>query len=199
MILICDNVKCKISFTKKSRKQRFCSKLCSVFGICENCKEEFTKGNSRQRFCGRICGAKSATALKEYHSKYKEYRDKRNKQIKLEIIKNKNDPLWSEKIGKSNRNKRLDIPKNIFDCSTRTRNKILKRLKVICCVCKWNESVCDIHHIKGRKILDENNHKNLTILCPNHHRLFHKGIIGENDVKTFEEEYGDTWLNFYYM
>lgn len=95
--------------------------------------------------------------------------------------------------GKYNRN-----PSSLLDLSPRTVGKILNRLKLGCSRCGRNEATCDIHHMFGRKIENANNHKNLTYICPNCHRLFHNGKIGPNDIKSLDEQIGDRWKEFYY-
>jgi len=93
--------------------------------------------------------------------------------------------------------KRRDSIDTIFKMSSRTRTKLLQRMGKGCSRCGWNEAPCDLHHIHGRKIKDPNSEKNLTLLCPNCHRLFHTGKINEKDVLTLEEYLPD-WKDYYY-
>lgn len=62
---------------------------------------------------------------------------------------------------------------SILDCSKRTITKILKRSKIGCVICGWNESTCDIHHIIEKSKGGLDNISNLIIVCPNHHRMIH--------------------------
>ena len=55
-----------------------------------------------------------------------------------------------------------------------------------CFHCGWGEAICDVHHIKGRKDGGTDDYSNLTILCPNDHRLVHKGKIQSKNLKTLE-------------
>ena len=55
-----------------------------------------------------------------------------------------------------------------------------------CFHCGWAEAICDVHHIKGRKDGGTDDYSNLTILCPNDHRLVHKGKIQSKSLKTLE-------------
>lgn len=99
------------------------------------------------------------------------------------------------KIGKS-----LNIPKiprNIFDVSSRTRLKILKRLGIGCATCGWDKASCDIHHIKPQSVGGSNDHSNLTYICPNCHRLAHSGLLTE--FKTLEQQIGELWTESYYV
>lgn len=85
---------------------------------------------------------------------------------------------------------------NIFTISARTKSKILKRLGLSCFKCGWNEASCDVHHIVPRSKGGTNDHTNLTILCPNCHRVAHEK--NQADFKNFEEVVGDKWKEYYY-
>ena len=50
----------------------------------------------------------------------------------------------------------------------------------------------------GRKIENANNHNNLTLLCPNCHRLVHEGKIATESIISLEKYLGDIWKKFYY-
>jgi predicted HNH restriction endonuclease len=104
----------------------------------------------------------------------------------------------SKAVGEGTRGKFKRNPENIFKLSSRTVSKIIRRLGLGCSRCGWKEAYGDLHHIKGRKIPDANNHKNVTYLCPNCHRLFHEGKIGEKDVVTLDNQVGNRWKEAYY-
>lgn len=87
---------------------------------------------------------------------------------------------------------------NIYECSSRTKEKILLRLGLSCFNCGWDAGVCDIHHIRGRGGPDPHNHKNLTYLCPNCHRLVHSGKIDGTKMTTLADVIGDRWREYYY-
>jgi len=116
---------------------------------------------------------------------------------------NKETPHTEEskrKIGKSiglNLNKEVA---NIFEISSRTRMKLLirlmKDLKLGCSICGWDKAICDIHHIRGRKIENPHDHTNLMIVCPNCHRLIHTGKIKK--IIPLSELIGDQWKSYYY-
>jgi 5-methylcytosine-specific restriction endonuclease McrA len=95
--------------------------------------------------------------------------------------------------GKSIENK---TPKNLYEVSLRTLQKILKRMNVICSNCGWDKTTCDIHHIIHKKRGGSNDHSNLTILCPNCHRLAHEKKLIE--MISFEKQYGEKWREFYF-
>ena len=87
----------------------------------------------------------------------------------------------------------------IWDCSSRTICKILKRIeKMKCSRCGWSEGSCDLHHIHGRKIENPHQHSNLTILCPNCHRLAHEGKIAIEQLVNLDVFIGDAWKQAYY-
>lgn len=46
-----------------------------------------------------------------------------------------------------------------------------------CMICGWDKAKCDIHRIKEGKDGGKYEKKNVVILCPNCHRLVHRGII----------------------
>lgn len=103
----------------------------------------------------------------------------------------------SKSVGESTRGRYVqgDIT-SLWLVSSRTRTKILTRLKLACSNCGWNECPCDIHHINGRKIENPHHHSNLSYLCPNCHRKAHHGLL-----KTFinlEQQIGDIWKTAYY-
>lgn len=161
---------------------------------CEYCKTGFMKKAATQRFCSIRC-----SNFIYSNNRSEEYKKKNAEQLRKFSAERKGDSSWAKKIGNSpKRRKRSVAPANIYDCSSRTRVKILKRLGVKCSKCGWHRATCDIHHIQGRKIEDANNHSNLTVLCPNHHREFHEGLISRSDIKSFEEEYGNVWLDHYF-
>lgn len=89
-------------------------------------------------------------------------------------------------------------PDNIFDVSSRTTRKILTRMNLKCSHCGWNKDICDIHHINGKKIENPNNHRNLSYLCPNCHRLAGKGKILKEELINLYDYVGDNWKQHYY-
>ena len=80
--------------------------------------------------------------------------------------------------------------------SKRTVAKVLKRLDAGCSNCGWNESSCDIHHIIPRSKGGNNTDENLTILCPNCHRLAHTNKLTK--FKSVKEQFGEIWRKHYY-
>lgn len=87
-------------------------------------------------------------------------------------------------------------PTNLLDMSSRTVTKLIKRMGIGCCICGWKEATCDIHHIVPKKNGGTNDNTNLTILCPNHHRLIHEGA--ELPICSVTEHIGEEWRKHYY-
>jgi len=154
---------------------------------CKNCNLNFKTKDHRAKFCSRKCST-------FYNNKR---REKPSKEQRLNISNGlksywKNNP---DKIrrgeeaalsaAKSTRGKYKErYPESILELSKRTVQKILTRLKIGCCICGWNESSCDIHHIEGKKIENPNAHSNLTYICPNHHRMIHNNLVSKETVET---------------
>lgn len=103
----------------------------------------------------------------------------------------------SRKVGMGTKGKFKKIS-SILDVSSRTAQKIVKRLNLGCSICGWNLSTCDIHHIEGRKIENANDHSNLTLVCPNCHRCIHTGKISKDEIIPLDEYIPDNWRDFYY-
>ena len=148
----------------------------SNIGNCKECNSSLEGKPAAQMFCSRSCGVIFNNKIRVFS---KETRDK----IRKAAIKNSKS---TRKI------------KNIFDMSSRTMSKVLSRLNIGCSNCGWNEGSCDIHHIKGRKIKNPHNHKNLCLLCPNCHRLVHEGKIDNSVLKSMKEILPDNWKDSYY-
>jgi len=55
-----------------------------------------------------------------------------------------------------------------------------------------------MHHINGRDVPNADHHDNLTLLCPNCHRLAHRGLIPKEELKTLTEILPDHWQDAYY-
>jgi 5-methylcytosine-specific restriction endonuclease McrA len=85
---------------------------------------------------------------------------------------------------------------NILSVSPRTVSKILRRMKLACFRCGWSEAICDIHHIIPRSKGGTDDHDNLTILCPNCHRVAHEK--NQSDFPTLQDTVGDKWKEHYF-
>lgn len=180
---------------------------------CKNCNEEFIEKYKKQKFCSLSCSSSFNNRKrkltnetkkkigKSVSSKIKEkWKNKTYRESIITSLKKRRGFKHSEetkrKIGQS-----LKLNKSvtsIYNVSSRTRSKIFKRMKLKCSNCGFGEIVCDLHHIYGRKIHDAHNHKYLSYLCPNCHRLADLGIIAKKDLINLDEQIGNEWKNFYY-
>lgn len=87
---------------------------------------------------------------------------------------------------------------SLYDLSARTVVKLLKRMDLGCSNCGWNKSSCDLHHLSGRQIDDPHNHNNLTLLCPNCHRMVHNHLIDKLLLIKLSDYLPNNWKDFYY-
>lgn len=195
--------------------------------ICENCGKEHDGKYGSGRFCSEKCARSfSANSNKveanqkrkitltghilsdETKQKISDNNGSHKKEIK-EKISYSNKKYWEnlsedekEELNKKRSHGRkianFNKLNSICDLSIRTALKILDRMQVGCLICGWDKAHCDIHHIKGRKIEDANNMKNLTYVCPNCHRLIHSGIISESNIISLEDTIGESWKDFYF-
>lgn len=133
---------------------------------CETCNSE----TSNQRFCSLRC----TVVWNNKHSMTEETQRSR---------------------GKKN-SQGTKIPNNLLDMSSRTVTKLIRRMNIGCSVCGWKDALCDIHHIVPRRKGGTNDNNNLTILCPNHHRLIHEGA--ELPIKSVTDHIGEEWRKHYY-
>lgn len=67
-------------------------------------------------------------------------------------------------------------------------NKSLKSGTSKCFICDWDKTVCDIHHIIPKSKGGSDDFSNITVLCPNCHRLAHKNLI--SDLPTVSSRIG---------
>lgn len=170
-----------------------------LIGRCLFCDNKFETIDKRKKFCNSSCSAK-------YNNKNRKLKKSSKEKISHSLKKHFNDnPRFSQPKKdffwagiKTSRHKFLKNPKNLYELSSRTRIKILERLEISCSKCGWDCCIGDMHHIQGRKIKDCHNHNNLSYLCPNCHRLVHKGLININNLISMEEQIGDEWKKHYY-
>lgn len=167
---------------------------------CENCQEELTKKHQK-RFCSLSCAAKFNNAKRPPMSE--EQKVKLSISLK-EAHKTKKHRFssgsrHSKAVGKSTKGKfRKNEPMSILELSTRTQHKIISRMNIPCVVCGWNESTTDIHHIIPRKDGGTDDHTNLTIVCPNHHRMLHTKKLDPSKLKPLNQILGEEWKDYYY-
>lgn len=191
--------------------------------ICECCKREFFEDWRKDkrtpcRFCSRTCA--------NIRDLSKEYRDKVSNTLKERFRKMEEEGRMCEKCGHIYHSRDLSRkmcfdclpstikfnPKNrvkekvitIKDVSSRTAEKIFKRMELPCSCCgEYVKGVhWDIHHIIPRKEGGKNDMDNLCYICPNCHRIVHtdSSLLKRPLVSLRQqlEECGKDWRDFYY-
>lgn len=167
---------------------------------CLECKQIFLTLEKRSKFCSHRCSAIYGNRRRDPPTE--EHKRKVSQSLKA-YWKNNPDKIRrgeiaSKNAAKGTKGKYNRKPKNIYNLSSRTRRKIMQRLNTKCCRCAWGEGSCDIHHFYGRKGNDPHNHSKICCICPNCHRLVHEGKVSRKELKSFEEQFGDKWLEYYY-
>lgn len=61
------------------------------------------------------------------------------------------------------------------------------RCDIGCSRCGWNEASLDFHHIHGRRVENPHGYWNLTLLCPNCHRLAHQSNFDSSTLMTLDK------------
>lgn len=168
------------------------SRINPITKNCKLCGSEFQTLDNRRVYCGHSCSGKASNVNKKPLSKKE--REDLNRKIAFGVRKHYDE--HPEKTPKKCR--RRGRPNNVYCVSRRTRYKIVERLSLKCFVCGWNEGSCDLHHIKGRKIIEPHHHSNLCLLCPNCHRLADSGKISPESLPSFEKVVGEKWKDAYY-
>jgi hypothetical protein len=171
---------------------RFCSKSCaSKRNMTEEYKKKISVGVNKDNIVkGKVKGSKRYFYIcdkcgKEFESKI--YRRNDRKKHCNNCIRKSPHSIKSNNI-------------TLLDLSKRTVSKILKRAKVCCSICGWDESSCDIHHIIEKSIGGTNDVSNLIIVCPNCHRICHveKKFDNEFLMDRSVEKIFNNWKDFYH-
>jgi len=182
--------------------------------LCEHCESPHDGSYGSGRFCNSKCARAFSTSKK---------RREINRKVSKKLSGRSLTDEHKAKIGKARRGQALSeqgkrnisqgVKKawragkltglnhritSVYEASHRTRLKIVRRLNLPCSRCGWSEAVCDLHHIRGRKLPDPHNHNNLSLLCPNCHRLADQGKIKPEDLITLDDYFPANWADFYY-
>jgi len=165
--------------------------------ICENCGKEHGGSYGSGRFCSCKCARGFST---------KENREEINRRVSKSLkgdgvprslggkglsgdfVKERSHASYERKV----------VLTSIKDLSKRTASKIFKRMELSCSRCGWDEDVCDIHHIIPKKDGGTDDHRNLTYICPNCHRLAGNGKIDPKTLISFWDYVGDEWKKYYF-
>lgn len=186
--LFCSH-KCYIEFTRnnpeRSRRVEYVALICPV------CNKEFQRNRqqvkSDKSYCSRKCagtvsGGKAQRSKTSVASTYKkclscgkEFKTHGGKDSKycsrLCFNKHRSENGWGDNNPNyrhgTNRSTAISVAKRHFNMS--------------CMICGFDIAVT-IHHIKPISDGGKNNPDNLSVLCPNHHAMVHKGLIQDSEL-----------------
>lgn len=160
---------------------------------CLNCDKLF-KGRASRKFCSRSCAA-------SYNNKKREISHDTRRRISRSLREYyATHPMSGltkskQKESHTKLGHRRNSVSSIYDVSSRTRTKVLRRLGLArCSKCGWSLGTPDIHHISGKS----REHTNLVVLCPNHHRLAHEGKLDVTTLPTLADVLPENWKDYYY-
>jgi DNA-directed RNA polymerase subunit RPC12/RpoP len=176
---------------------------------CENCKNLHDGEYGSGRFCNNKCA-------RSFSTKYK--RNEINEKVSLKLkkidyfykcVKCDENFISLKRIRKDRNihcesckrkvNHSLQDPKTLFELSSRTISKIIKRAKIKCMMCGWDKTSLDIHHIIPRKKNGTDNDDNLICLCPNCHRMAHENKYDYDELKFNSIKFlFENWKDFYH-
>jgi DNA-directed RNA polymerase subunit RPC12/RpoP len=154
--------------------------------ICERCNKEHDGKYASGRFCSRSCAniriisQEQKESARLFHKILNDYvcitcgTSFSGKIRSDRLIKCKN--CRKERVVKEN-------VKSILEYSKRTVAKIIKRAKLKCAMCGWDETSLDVHHIIERKNGGTNDMDNLIAICPNCHRKAHEKKYTKEQLK----------------
>lgn len=164
--------------------------------ICEYCNNEHLGGYGSGRFCSTKCARGFSTKEKRI-----EINEKVSDSLSIRYNGLTKQQVTQRKIAHKHASyiRKIEVS-SLLNLSARTVSKILKRMKLPCSKCEWyyDNVSCDIHHIIERKNGGNNEHENLTYLCPNCHRLVHNKIIKKEELINLVDYIGDEWKAFYF-
>ncbi len=175
---------------------------------CLNCKTVFRKGQqwnssrtykinisqsvwATKKYCCRKCGQnyKHKEAYKENPNRKiyaKQWRQQNKEHIKL-YWKTPGFKQKQKDYRTKNRDRLTEYQKEYLKRHN-PKKDILNHYNNKCAICDMRQ-VLDIHHItpgkKGRHALNINEY---IVLCPNHHTMFHRGVITKKDLLQHQKK-----------
>lgn len=175
----------------------FCSHGCSTsFRIKREAydrKEEYLLNPRKCKFC----------SIDISYEKYVEKKtEKYNKNKLLELINMFCNQSCCAKHNNAGKNRHATIISNEISSLYELRNRmffkdILRNMSLNqCSLCGWDKASIEIHHIKGRKLVDPHNHYNLTIVCPNCHSEIEAKLIPEEKLIRMSDSVPDNWKDY---
>ena len=193
MIIACP--RCNNDFDNKGKWgiRKFCSQACANARVqTEEMREKKRiklQVESRCIYCSTYFSSKGNAARHERKCIMNTSRSA------LSIIGGVGSEITKRKQGRNNVMGQR-VPISLLDMSKRTVSKVLIRLGIGCSNCGWKESSCDVHHIVPRKQGGTDDNNNLTVLCPNCHRLAHTDKL--HRFTSVPDQIGDLWREHYY-
>lgn len=91
---------------------------------------------------------------------------------------------------------------SIYQLSSRTRKKIMKKMDIGCYICGWKQASLDTHHIVYKSQQGGDEHSNLINICPNCHRIIHttnkfsKQFLKKITIQK-NQYFQNNWKKFY--
>lgn len=153
---------------------------------CQYCNaEHYVEQKEINRGGGKYCSLKCAATHSNTTRRYHNLKCQNPECSKLFTSKNSKSKYCSKRC--CSKNNRATVGKTYCTrsvLSNRVR-KLIGDSNFKCFICGWNESTCDIHHINPRCSKGTNDPNNLTVLCPNHHRLADRGLL--NKIPTVSD------------
>lgn len=159
---------------------------------CQCCCKQFSTRNKNPKFCSLSCAA-----THNNHRRFVSDEQKRKVSERLQQYW-KDHPEKRKQADTATQKGKHKKPSSILELSKRTVSKICYRLNIECSSCGWDKEICDIHHIIPRGQGGSDDHSNLAYLCPNCHRLAHKGKLSQEDLIRLDQYIGDEWKDYYY-
>jgi predicted restriction endonuclease len=143
-----------------------------------------TREKIRKKATGRKLSKETKEKIRQKATGRKLSDDTKEK-IRVALLNRKQSKEAIEKFRKTRTGM---IIKKVTQCqmTIRKRAKLLYGNK--CAVCSWSEASCDAHHIIPVSTGGENIVENIIILCPNHHRLAHNGILTVPNLLRLREK-----------
>ena len=150
--------------------------------ICKQCgKDHFVEQREINRGGGIFCSNRCGTIYSNAHRKYLDLVCQ-NPNCNLSFkSKSKVAKYCSKQCCNKHRLQKFKDKMGKSYCTRTTLSirvrKAIGEENLKCFICGWKEDACDIHHILPSSNGGTNEFSNLTVLCPNHHRLADRKIL----------------------
>jgi len=151
----------------------------TITKICKWCNKEFLAESREVKrgggiFCSLSCGAK-------FNNNHRELTSHTCQFCKLPYDTTAKRSLYCSKTCSRKARRERNVKSGAKNTNRSTlQSRVIKFLspkQFKCFICGWQEAFCDIHHITPRSLGGQDSFDNLTVLCPNHHRLADRGKL----------------------